>query len=225
MLLPLGPISPLPATYTFLMDYDVIVVNTSGGKDSQTSLAVVAQFCKDLAILDRVVAVHADLGRMEWEGTKEIAKEQAAHWGVRFLTVSRIGDKATHNGKAYKSGETFGDLLDYVERRGKWPDNRNRYCTSDFKRGPVDKLHTKLAKEWKARRGLRRPCRILNVMGMRAPHPRVDGGSGVDAHQGERRALASLLRLGHEAPFLRLLHLRAREGPGDRRPRQPRAPP
>jgi 3'-phosphoadenosine 5'-phosphosulfate sulfotransferase (PAPS reductase)/FAD synthetase len=167
-LLPLGPIAPLPASHTFLTDYDVIVINTSAGKDSQTILRVVTDFARDLGILDRCVAVHADLGRMEWHGTKALAEVQASAAGVRFLTVSRIGEVASRDGKAYRKGERFGDLLDYVERRGRWPDNRNRYCTSDFKRGPVDKLHTALAQEWKARTGSRRPCRILNVMGMRA---------------------------------------------------------
>lgn len=173
-------------------DFDWIVVNTSAGKDSQALLDVVCKLAAAHGVLGRVVAVHCDLGRVEWEGTLELAREQAAHYGVRFEVVSRIGGIAKKDSSVYKAGETYGDLLDYVERRGKWPDSATRYCTSEFKRGPVQKLHTRLAKEWRdgvdlqrritgtvaerdildlsdeAKARQKRPCRILNCMGMRA---------------------------------------------------------
>jgi 3'-phosphoadenosine 5'-phosphosulfate sulfotransferase (PAPS reductase)/FAD synthetase len=98
--------------------------------------------------LDRVVVVHCDLGRVEWRGTRELAEEQAAHFGVRFEVVSRSQD-----------------LLDQVEQRGMWPSSKARYCTSDHKRAQVDKLMTKLTAEL---RHLRRPVRILNCQGIRA---------------------------------------------------------
>lgn len=46
-----------------LQDYDVILVNTSGGKDSQTALDVVHKMAVEQGVADRMVAVHADLGR------------------------------------------------------------------------------------------------------------------------------------------------------------------
>jgi 3'-phosphoadenosine 5'-phosphosulfate sulfotransferase (PAPS reductase)/FAD synthetase len=61
-----------------------------------------------------------------------------------------------------------GDLLQQVEERGMWPDNKNRYCTSDQKRDQVAKLHTVLANEYRAANAnLDRPVRILNCMGFR----------------------------------------------------------
>ena len=146
-----------------LSDYDVILVNSSAGKDSQASLDVVAKMAKTAGILDRLVVVHCDLGRVEWAGTLELAREQAAHYGVRFEVVSRNG----------------GDLLDYVvdraaklEAQGKaaiaWPSSSARWCTSDFKRGPVRTLMTALVNEQRAIIGTDRPVRILNVMGLRA---------------------------------------------------------
>ena len=104
-----------------LTDYDVILINTSAGKDSQTLMREIFDQATAAGVTDRLVAVHCDLGRIEWSGTRELAHRQAAHYGIRFEVVRRTG----------------GDLLDYVATRGKWPSNTARYCTSDFKRGPV----------------------------------------------------------------------------------------
>lgn len=114
-----------------LRDYDVILVNTSAGKDSQAMSEVVIRECRKLGILNRVVMVHADLGRVEWAGTRELAEEHARHYGVRFEVVTRKG----------------GDLLDAIEQRGMWPANKQRFCTSYFKRDQVAKLMTRLVTE------------------------------------------------------------------------------
>src|SRR5262245_17495408 len=104
--------------------YDIILVNSSAGKDSQAMLDVVVERAQVLSILNRVVVVHCDLGRVEWPGTRELAEAQARHYGVRFEVVRR----------------EQGDLLSQVRRRRKWPDPKRRYCTSDQKRAPVEKL-------------------------------------------------------------------------------------
>lgn len=49
--------APVPS----LTDYDVILVNSSAGKDSQASLDVVVEQARAAGVLDRVVVVHADL--------------------------------------------------------------------------------------------------------------------------------------------------------------------
>lgn len=137
-----------------LKDYDVLLVNSSAGKDSQAMLDLVVELADQADVIDRVVVVHADLGRVEWQGTRALAEEQARHYGVRFEVVRR----------------TQNDLLDHVKARGRWPGmGPTRYCTSDHKRGPVRTLMTRLVREldemsW--RKG--RPVRILNCMGMRA---------------------------------------------------------
>jgi 3'-phosphoadenosine 5'-phosphosulfate sulfotransferase (PAPS reductase)/FAD synthetase len=142
-----------------LSDYDVILVNSSAGKDSQASLDVVAKMAKTAGLLDRVVVVHCDLGRVEWAGTRELAEEQAAHYGLRFEVVSR----------------PQGDLLEQIEKRAAdrpdapaWPSSTTRYCTSDHKRGQVRKLLTKLTDEQRDAGITERPVRILSVMGFRA---------------------------------------------------------
>lgn len=136
-----------------LATYDWILVNSSAGKDSQAMLDLVVECCRATGTLSRVVVVHCDLGRVEWRGTRELAEEQARHYGLRFEVVRR----------------SQNDLLDHVRARGKWPDPARRYCTSDHKRAPVRRLMTALAKEWRdARPPTKAPCRILNCMGMRA---------------------------------------------------------
>lgn len=135
-----------------LTHYDWILINSSAGKDSQVMLDLVVGLAREAGVADRIVVVHCDLGRVEWEGTRELAARQAAHYGCRFEIVSR----------------PQGDLLTHIEQRGMWPSSTARYCTSDHKRGQVRTLMTRLVGEWRSSTGERRACRILNCMGMRA---------------------------------------------------------
>jgi 3'-phosphoadenosine 5'-phosphosulfate sulfotransferase (PAPS reductase)/FAD synthetase len=133
------------------------VVNSSGGKDSQAMLDLVCQRAEAEGVLARVVVVHADLGRVEWQGTREIAQRQAECYKVgKFITVTRQA----------------GDLLNQIEKRGKFPDAARRFCTSDHKRAQVHRVFTHLVKVFRAPLEYAttkiRPCRILNCLGMRA---------------------------------------------------------
>lgn len=111
----------------------------------------VTELAKAAGCLQRVVLVHATF-REEWPGTVEIVQEQARHLGgLPVEVVTRPGES----------------LLDYVRRRKKWPDAARHYCTSDFKRAPINKVITRLTRKpgwlaWTQKR------RVLNVMGIRA---------------------------------------------------------
>lgn len=135
-----------------LTTYDHILINTSAGKDSQAAMDLTVDLARTAGVLDRVTAVHCDLGRVEWKGTRELAEEQSRAYGVpRFEVVAR--DR---------------DLLHQIEHeRGKFPDMARRYCTSDQKTSQVRKLITQLARETRAAGGRAQP-RILNVLGIRA---------------------------------------------------------
>lgn len=142
--------------------YDWIVVNTSAGKDSQAMLDFVVKEAEARGLKDRVVAVHCDLGEEEWEGTKELAAEQAAHYGVRFEVVRRPqGGILQHTLKRHATLKAQG------KDTPAWPSSVNRWCTSDHKRGQVGRLLTKLASETRQSQAGKR-VRILNCMGMRA---------------------------------------------------------
>ena len=140
-----GPAGPVAVD---VASYDLILVNSSAGKDSQAMLDVVAELAAAAGVSDRVVVVHCDLGRVEWPGTRELAERQAAHYAFRFEVVRR--DR--------------GDLLAQIEGRGMFPSAAARYCTSDQKTAQVAKLMTRLVRE----AAMDRPVRILNCLGIRA---------------------------------------------------------
>jgi 3'-phosphoadenosine 5'-phosphosulfate sulfotransferase (PAPS reductase)/FAD synthetase len=136
-----------------LASYDVIEVSTSAGKDSLAMLAHVTGLAREAGVLGRVVAVHADLERAEWRGTREIAEAQARHLGAAFLVVKR----------------PQGDLLSLVRHYGHWPKPDSRYCTAMMKRGQILRALTQLANEARDRaKRERRPVRVLNCIGLRA---------------------------------------------------------
>lgn len=74
-----------------LATYDLILVNSSGGKDSAASLAYTVQRAEEAGVRNRLVVVHADLGAVEWPGTAELAEEHARHYSLRFEKVRRDG--------------------------------------------------------------------------------------------------------------------------------------
>ena len=134
-----------------LKSYAWIAINSSGGKDSQCMLDYVVEHADRAKVpRSRLVVVHADLGRVEWPGTRELAEEQARHYRLEFIAGSR----------------PQGDLLEHAEARGMFPSPSARWCTSDMKRGPVMTAFTRLAN--RSRQEGVRVCRILRCMGMRA---------------------------------------------------------
>lgn len=129
-----------------LADYDHVVLNSSGGKDSQCLMRLVMQQAeKESYPKCKITCAHADLGEMEWPGTADLAELQAKYYGIKFWKMAR----------------PQGDLLTHIQQRGMWPSSTNRYCTADHKRGQIGKLFTQLSSQLSARR-------ILNCMGMRA---------------------------------------------------------
>src|SRR5438270_9882539 len=113
-----------------LTAYHWIVLNSSAGKDSQAMLDYVVEQADRAGVpRRRLLVAHADLGRVEWPGTRQLAEEQARHYGLAFVAVAR----------------PQGDLLDHIARRGRFPSPAVRYCTSDHKRGPLTRVFTLLA--------------------------------------------------------------------------------
>ncbi len=151
-----GTVTAGPAPH--LPDYDIVLINSSAGKDSQASLDVTVEHATADGVRDRLVVVHADLGDAEWDGVPELAAEHAAHYGLRFEIARRTAaDGATQT------------ILDRVTDRGMWPDAARRWCTSDHKRSPIRTVMTRLVSELRETGQVAgRPVRLLNVMGLRA---------------------------------------------------------
>jgi 3'-phosphoadenosine 5'-phosphosulfate sulfotransferase (PAPS reductase)/FAD synthetase len=111
-------------------DGALVVINHSGGKDSQALYAVMSR----LVPSDQIVVVHADLG------------DEVEHLGVQAHIRTNIDHTLHVAAPIWKDG-TPKTLLNAIERRGKWPSAAQRYCTSDLKRGPCEKVIRRLAKE------------------------------------------------------------------------------
>jgi DNA sulfur modification protein DndC len=112
----------------------IFVANHSGGKDSQK------MFLDLLALVPReqIFIVHAVLPEVEWEGVLEHI--EATTFGMKIHTC--------------RSRRT---LLEMIAERGMFPSPSMRQCTSDLKRGPIERTIRQSGHKL-----------IVNCMGMRA---------------------------------------------------------
>lgn len=100
----------------------LFVINHSGGKDSQMMTILILW----LVPAKQVIAIHAALGEVEWPGTEEHARKYTK--SIPFITVEAI----------WKTG-AIKRFLDMVVRKLIFPSPGQRDCTSDLKRGPINK--------------------------------------------------------------------------------------
>ena len=155
----------------WLQSFDLILINTSGGKDSQVTLTYVHDLAQQAGVVDRMVTVHCDLGHIEWPETRELARDQVRHYGLPFYVVAR--DR---------------NLLHQIEfERWMFPGPPDaRFCTSDHNTSQVKKLMTRLVEERRPKRvpGQPKPraIRILNCLGIRADESTERGKK--DQHHG-----------------------------------------
>ena len=121
----------------------LVALSHSGGKDSQAMTILVSR----LVPPGQLLVVHAPLGHIEWPGTMAHI-ERTVPPGVPVILAY------TATGKS---------LLERIEQRGRFPDARRRFCTSDMKRGPIERELRRYLKAHPRFGG-----RIVNAMGMRA---------------------------------------------------------
>ncbi len=121
----------------------LVSISTSGGKDSQAMTVLLSR----IVPRDRLVAVHAPLGEVEWPGTIEHIRATLPPGMLLILAP-------------VASGKT---LLDSIEERGRFPSPNVRWCTSSLKRGPIER---ELRRYLKA--NPRFGGRVVSAMGMRA---------------------------------------------------------
>lgn len=108
----------------------VFYVSHSGGKDSQAMYAWLSKHIPH----NQIVVVHADLGEVEWCGVQEHIRLNLFQHTLNVV-------------RAQWSDGSEKTLLGMVERRFEkrpdapcWPSSKQRYCTSDLKRDPVNKF-------------------------------------------------------------------------------------
>ena len=120
----------------------LVAINSSDGKDSQAMTILLSRIVPP----DQLLAVHAPLGEVEWPGTIEHIQNTIPP-GVPLILAP------------VDSGKT---LLERVEERGMWPSKSARWCTSDAKRGPIER---ELRRYLKAHPGFE--GRLVNALGLR----------------------------------------------------------
>ena len=118
----------------------LFVVSHSGGKDSQAMSALIRKYVPD----EQILVIHAHLPGVEWEGTWDHVRNNTV--GLESIEVKAV--------------KTFFDM---VKSRGMWPSPSTRQCTSDLKRGPIEKAIRRHLKD-----NPRFNNNIINCMGMRA---------------------------------------------------------
>ncbi|ARR55356.1 phosphoadenosine phosphosulfate reductase [Rhizorhabdus wittichii DC-6] len=118
----------------------LFVVSHSAGKDSQ-AMALVVQ---SIVPADQILVVHAVLPEVEWDGVVEHI--EATMTGIPIVL-------------AY-AAKTFFEMVDH---RQMFPSPKNRQCTSDLKRGPIEREVRRYLKANPRFGGL-----VVMCMGMRA---------------------------------------------------------
>ncbi len=120
-----------------LHDYNLVIINSSAGKDSLCAIWEMCRIAEQQQYPKaKMVVSHQDLGDMEWPDVKRVAEQQAKLFGLEFYFSK------------YRNNEGKNlTLLQYVAKRGKWPSSKQRYCTSDFKRGPGARVLRTLTKD------------------------------------------------------------------------------
>lgn len=110
-----------------------LAISISGGKDSQAMLAAVVAEYRRRDWRGPLLAIHADLQSAEWRQTKAHCQNLCARLGVELLIVSRRqGDLPTQIRARMEKLRAEGSTA------APWPDAKNRYCTSDQKRGQIE---------------------------------------------------------------------------------------
>ena len=132
----------------------LFVVNHSGGKDSQAML--IDMLAQGIPAAQMVV-VHATLGRVEWNGALELAEKQAQDAGIEFRVARAIFKDGSDKDFLNMAAKKFADRPEVPS----FASAQRRSCTSDLKRGPIQKVILQVMKE----RGLKL---VVNCEGIRA---------------------------------------------------------
>ena len=175
-----------------IRDGALVAVSHSGGKDSQCMTILLSR----LVPRDQLLVVHAALGTVEWPGTIEHIERTTPPDVPLILAL-------TASGKS---------LLERIEERGLWPSSSARWCTSDFKRGPIERELRRYLKAHPRFGG-----RIISAMGMRASESPARAKKSAWRYN-ERNSRAG----GHVEAELLVLHPRLPRRPAPRRGTPPR---
>lgn len=112
-----------------------VAFSLSGGKDSGAAGYAVTRFLDQIGHpRDRRLAIHADLGRAEWDTTPAIVEAVAAHIGVPLTIVRRAaGDLVARWEQRFENGKARYETLETYHLIGPWSSSHMRFCTAEQK--------------------------------------------------------------------------------------------
>lgn len=111
------------------------VFNLSGGKDSSAALFAAMPMLDALGHpRERRIAVHADLGRAEWDTTPATVEAIAARAGIELMIRRRqSGDLFERWHQRFEAGKARYENLSTYNLIGPWSSASLRFCTSEQK--------------------------------------------------------------------------------------------
>lgn len=131
----LSPVAVNPAIRSAVHAGAVIAFSISGGKDSTVAMQGAMDLLDQLGHpRERRVAIHADLGRAEWQSTPATVEAVAGRFGVP-LVVARHGkhDMVSRWEARFAEGKRRYANLEIFNLVGPWSSASLRFCTSEMK--------------------------------------------------------------------------------------------
>ena len=141
---PLSAITPRPAYPSIALPEPVLpglqngawaVFNLSGGKDSSAALFAGMNALDAIGHpRDRRLAIHADIGRAEWDSTPAMVERLAELAGIELMVVRRkAGDLFDRWEQRFEAGKARYEALEIYNLIGPWSSASLRFCTSEAK--------------------------------------------------------------------------------------------
>ncbi|MGI8547337.1 MAG: phosphoadenosine phosphosulfate reductase family protein [Gemmatimonadaceae bacterium] len=132
------PIATTPEVEVLLRAGAPVAFGVSGGKDSS---ALVLATCAYLDAIGhprhRRIAVHADLGDIEWAASGATGRAVAAHVGIECVTVRGSRSMTETWESRWERNVVRYAALSCVTMILPWSSARMRFCTSQTKRDPI----------------------------------------------------------------------------------------
>lgn len=136
-----------------------VAYSLSGGKDSVSIAHATDRLLDSLGHpRDRRIAIHADLGRIEWRSTPNTVERTAAAIGVPLVVVRRkAGDLISRWERRFELGRERYAALETYHLTGPWSSATNRFCTAELK---TQVILPELLRQW-------RQTTVLSIVGIR----------------------------------------------------------
>lgn len=124
-----------------------ILFSSSGGRDSQAAALATADYLKANGFTNQTAVATAFLGRIEWVQSKPKSQELAEHLGIDFLVTERAaGGMIERWQQRWESSIRRYQMLETVHLVSPWSTPKMRFCSSELKAQPLDRLARKFFK-------------------------------------------------------------------------------